>query len=159
MLAVRVHPDMLARQHLPNGLAGKKIWEHRLQDIAAFERYLDRQGILPMKFFLNVSRAEQKQRFLERLDHPDKNWKFSVSDLAERDHWDEYMDAYQEAIEATASEQAPWYVIPANHKWYAHVLVVEAMIERLEGLHLKPVAVPAEQQARLAAARAKLEAE
>ena len=160
VLAVRIHPELLAAQHLPDGLAsGKKIWEHRLEDIAAFERYLDRQGILPMKFFLNISRAEQKKRFLERLDHPDKNWKFSVSDIAERDHWDEYMDAYQEAIEATATEQAPWYVIPANHKWFARLLVVAALIERLENLDLKPVAVPADQQARLTAARAKLEAE
>ncbi len=159
VLAVRIHPELLARQHLPDGLAGKRIWEHRLEDIAAFERYLARQGILPMKFFLNISRAEQKKRFLERLDHPDKNWKFSAADIAERDHWGEYMDAYQEAIEATATEQAPWYVIPANHKWYARLLVVAALVERLEALDLRPVEVAPEQQARLATARARLEAE
>ena len=160
VLTVRIHPALLAAQHLPDGLAaGKKIWRQRLEDIAAFEAYLSRQGILPMKFFLNIGRAEQKRRFLDRLDHPDKNWKFSASDIAEREYWDDYMDAYQEAIEATATEAAPWYVIPADHKWYAHLLVVEAMIQRLEALDLKPVALPPEQQARLAEARAKLEAE
>ncbi len=139
VLVVRVHPEMLARQHLPDGLAGKRLWEHRLEDIAAFERYLARQGILPMKFFLNISRGEQKKRFLQRLDHPDKNWKFSAADIAEREHWDDYMAAYQEAIEATATEAAPWYVIPADHKWLARLLVVGALIERLEALDLKPV--------------------
>ncbi len=160
VLAVRVHPEFLQRQHLPDGLAGsKKLWQHRLDDIAAFEHYLARQGVLPIKFFLNISRAEQKKRFLERLDEPDKNWKFSAADLAERDRWDDYMDAYQDAIEATASEHAPWYVVPANEKWFARVLVVAAIIERLEALDLKPVTLPPEQEARLAAARAKLEAE
>ncbi len=160
VLAVRVHPEFLARERLPDGLAAnRKLWRHRLRDIAAFERYLARQGVLPIKFFLNISRDEQKKRFLERLDQPEKNWKFSAADLAERDHWADYMEAYQEAIEATAAEHAPWYVIPANEKWFARLLVVEAIIERLDALHLKPVELPPEQQARLAEARAKLQAE
>ncbi len=159
VLVVRIHPELLAHQHLPEKLVGKKFWQHRLDDIAAFEHYLGRQGILVQKFFLNISLDEQKRRFLERLDHPDKNWKFSASDIAEREYWDAYMDAYQEAIEATATESAPWYVIPANHKPFAHLLVVAAMIERLESLELKPVVIPPDEQARLAAARAKLEAE
>ncbi len=159
VLAVRIHPELLAHHHLPDKLVGKKFWQHRLDDITAFEQYLGRQGILVQKFFLNISLDEQKRRFLDRLDHPDKNWKFSASDIAERQYWDAYMDAYQEAIEATATEAAPWYVIPANHKSFAHLLVVAAMIERLESLDLKPVVVPPDDQARLAAARAKLEAE
>lgn len=160
VLAVRVHPEFLERQRLPGGRAAdKNIWEHRLEDIAAFERYLDRQGIVSIKFFLNISRGEQKKRFLERLDEQEKNWKFSAADLAEREHWDAYMEAYQEAIAATAAEYAPWYVIPANHKWYTRLLVVEALIERLEALDLRPMTPPPEERVRLAAARAKLEAE
>ena len=117
VLVVRVHPDLLARQHLPE-LLTKKMWDHRLEDIAAFERYLARQGTVILKFFLNVSKEEQKRRFLERMDHPNKNWKFSASDMAERAHWDDYMAAYQAAIAATAAPHAPWFVVPADHKWF-----------------------------------------
>ncbi len=159
VLAVRVHPGFLERQHLPAAANGKKIWQHRLEDIAAFELYLGRQGFVVQKFFLNLSREEQKKRFLARLDNPEKNWKFSASDIAERGFWDDYMAAYEEAIAATATEEAPWYVIPADHKPFARLLVVEAIVERLEALGLKPVVVSEEQKAALAEARKRLEAE
>lgn len=137
VLVVRVHPDMLEAQRLPDALVTDSIWKHRLKDIACFERYLSRQGIAILKFFLNISANEQRERFLARLDDPEKNWKFSEHDLAERAHWDAYMEAYEEAIAATASDYAPWYVVPANHKWFAHLVVVEAMIDALEKLGLK----------------------
>jgi PPK2 family polyphosphate:nucleotide phosphotransferase len=159
VLAVRVHPAFLERQHLPAPLTGKAIWTDRLEDIAAFEGYLGRQGIVVQKFFLNLSRAEQKRRFLDRLNEPDKNWKFSASDLAEREFWDDYMAAYEEAISETATKDAPWYVIPADQKPFARLLVVEAIIERLDSLGLKPVVASDEQKAALAAARKKLDAE
>jgi PPK2 family polyphosphate:nucleotide phosphotransferase len=159
VLVVRVHPELLQRQHLPPELDGKKIWQHRLEDIAAFERYLTRQGMVVRKFFLHVSKAEQKRRFLARLDTPDKNWKFSAADIAERAHWDEYQDAYEEAIAATATPEAPWFVVPADHKWFCHMIVVEAMVAALEDLELKPPHVSDADQARLAEARRALEAE
>ncbi len=159
VLAVRVHPAFLERQNLPAELTGKKLWKHRLEAIAGFEDYLDRQGILVLKFFLNVSRAEQKRRFLDRLDHPDKNWKFSAADIEERGFWDEYMAAYEEAIAETATPRAPWLVVPADHKWFTHVMVMEAIIARLEALALGPVEVSPEQKAKLAQARRTLEAE
>jgi PPK2 family polyphosphate:nucleotide phosphotransferase len=159
VLVVRVHPELLARQHLPPSLDGKKIWKHRLEDIAAFERYLSRQGIVQQKFFLHISKDEQKRRFLARLDTPDKNWKFSAADLAERSHWDDYQDAYEEAIAATAAPHAPWFVVPANHKWFSRLVVVEAMVAALEDLDLKPPKLPAEDRARLAEARKQLESE
>jgi PPK2 family polyphosphate:nucleotide phosphotransferase len=137
VLVVRVHPDMLEAQRLPDALVTDSIWKHRLKDIACFERYLSRQGIVILKFFLNISANEQRERFLARLDDPEKNWKFSEHDLAERAHWDAYMEAYEQAIAATASEHAPWYVVPANHKWFAHLIVVEAMIDALEKLGLQ----------------------
>ena len=159
VLVVRVHPELLARQHIPPALDGKTIWKHRLEDIAAFERYLTRQGVVVLKFFLHLSKAEQKQRFLARLDTPEKNWKFSPADVAERLHWDEYQTAYEEAIAATATPHAPWFVVPADHKWFSRLVVVEAMVAALEdlGLHL-PVMGP-EDHARLAEARRQLEAE
>ncbi len=159
VLVVRVHPELLARQHLPPALNGRKVWQHRLKDIASFERYLSRQGFVILKFFLNISRAEQKRRFLARLDTPDKNWKFSAADIAERGHWDDYMAAYQDAIAATATEHAPWYVVPADHKWFAHLVVVEAMVAALEDLDLHVPEVTDKMRAELAAARVKLEAE
>jgi polyphosphate kinase 2 (PPK2 family) len=154
-----VHPELLAHQHLPPTLDGKKIWKHRLEDIAAFERYLSRQGTVLQKFFLHISKDEQKRRFLARLDTPEKNWKFSPADLAERSHWDEYQDAYEQAIAATAAPHAPWYVVPANHKWFSRLVVVEAMVAALEDLDLKPPELPAEDRARLAEARKQLETE
>ncbi len=159
VLVARVHPEVLERQHLPPELVGKHFWQHRLEDIAAFERHLRRNGTVVVKFFLHVSKAEQKRRFLDRLDHPDKNWKFSAGDIAERERWDEYRDAYEAAIAATASEQAPWFVVPADHKWFTRFVVVSALVEALDALDLKPVKVSQEEQARLAEARGRLEAE
>jgi PPK2 family polyphosphate:nucleotide phosphotransferase len=159
VLVVRVHPELLDRQRLPAAVNGKKVFDHRLQDIAAFERYLHRQGTVVRKFFLHLSQAEQKRRFLARLDTPDKNWKFSAGDIAERAHWDDYMSAYEEAIAATATPNAPWFVVPADHKWFSRMIVVEAMIEALEGLELHaPVPTDAD-RAKLAEARLKLESE
>ena len=159
VLVVRVHPDVLARQHLPKRLVTKRIWQHRLDDIAAFERYLARQGMVVLKFFLNLSKPEQKRRFLERLDHADKQWKFSGADVAERGHWDEYMAAYQHAIAATAAKHAPWYVVPADHKPFTHLMVVSAMIEALEALGLTTPTLSEDEKQRLDEARRTLEAE
>jgi PPK2 family polyphosphate:nucleotide phosphotransferase len=159
VLVVRVHDAILAHQHLPAPLITKHIWRDRLHDIAAFERYLARQGTVILKFFLNVSKEEQKRRFLARLDHPTKNWKFSVNDLNERQYWDEYMEAYEETIAATAADHAPWYVVPADHKWFTHLMVVSAMIEALEKLKLAMPKVTPEEKALLAEGRQKLEAE
>ena len=138
VLVTRVHPDVLDRQDLPAARRGHKLWKHRTRDIRNFEAYLDRQGIVTTKFFLHISKQEQRERFLARLDDPEKNWKFSAADLAERQHWDTYQHAYQEAIAATATPDAPWFVVPADRKWYAHLVVVEAMIHTLERLQLSP---------------------
>ncbi|MDQ2801225.1 MAG: polyphosphate kinase 2 family protein [Pseudomonadota bacterium] len=159
VLVVRVHPDLLQSERLPHALIGKKIWDQRLQAIANFEEYLARQGTVVVKFFLHLSKEEQRQRFLSRLEEPDKNWKFSRSDLSERAFWDAYQDAYQEAIAATAAPHAPWFIVPADHKWFAHLVVVAAMIEALDTLDLHFPDVDAEQGAALAAARVKLEGE
>jgi len=159
VLTVRIHPEVLARQHLPPALDGKKLWKHRLEDIANFEQYLARQGLVQLKFFLHLSKAEQKRRFLARLDTPDKNWKFSASDIAERGYWDAYQDAYEEAIASTATPHAPWFVVPADHKWFCRLVVVEAMVAALEDLDLKAPKLSDEEHARLAEARQKLEAE
>lgn len=156
VLVVRVHEEMLNTQRLPPELIGKKIWEHRLEDIVAFESYLARQGTVILKFFLNISRDEQKRRFTERLDDPNKNWKFSASDIAERAHWDAYMDAYEAAIAATATPQAPWFVVPADTKWHTRLVVVEAMIEAIEALDLKPMGMQAPDRIRLEEARKRL---
>jgi PPK2 family polyphosphate:nucleotide phosphotransferase len=159
VLTVRIHPEVLAHQHLPPTLTGKDIWKHRLKDIAAYERYLSRQGLVILKFFLHLSKDEQKRRFLARLDTPDKNWKFSAADIAERAYWDEYQAAYEDAIAGTATEHAPWYVVPADHKWFSRVVVVEAMIAALEDLNLKLPQPTDAQRAQLAEARQRLEDE
>jgi PPK2 family polyphosphate:nucleotide phosphotransferase len=159
VLVCRVHPELIDKQMLPHAVRGKKFWKHRLEDIAAFETYLARQGVAQAKFFLHISRDEQKRRFLARIDTPDKNWKFSAADLRERAYWDAYQDAYEAAIEATAAPHAPWYVVPADHKWFTHLIVVEAMIAALEVLDLKAPVAPPAQVAELQAARAKLEEE
>jgi len=159
VLVVRVHPEFLARQHLPEELLGKKLWDHRLKSIAQFERYLTRQGWVVVKFFLNVSKQEQKRRFLDRLEQPDKHWKFSSSDLAERAFWDDYQHAYQEAIAATAAPHAPWFVVPADNKWFTQLIVVAAMIEALEAIDLRLPELAPEQKMELEAARRKLESE
>ena len=159
VLVVRVHPDILDKQRLPATLIGKRIWKERLQSNTAMEEYLARQGTVILKFFLHLSKDEQKKRFLARLDEPEKNWKFSASDLAERAHWDEYMAAYENAIAATATPEAPWFVVPADNKWFTRLVVVAAINEALSGLDLTIPKVTDEQRAALAAARAKLETE
>ena len=136
VLVVRVHPEFLEHQKLPPQLVTKKIWDERLEDIAAFERYLTRQGIVVLKFFLHVSKEEQRRRFLARIEEPEKNWKFSAGDVAERAHWDAYHDAYEAAIRATATPDAPWYVVPADKKWFTRLVVVAALAQRLEALGL-----------------------
>jgi PPK2 family polyphosphate:nucleotide phosphotransferase len=153
VLAVRVHPEFLGKQRLPPTLVNKKIWDHRYQDISAFERYLTRNGIAVRKFFLHVSHAEQERRFLERLDTPEKNWKFSSADIAERQHWQEYMNAYQDMIRATATPWAPWYVVPADHKWFTRAVVASAVIDALASLDLHYPEVDKIKRAELETAR------
>ncbi len=160
VLVTRVHPEILARQHMPPSLTGgKKFWDHRLSDIAGFERHLARQGTLVLKFFLHVGRDEQKRRFLARLEEPAKNWKFSPTDLQERDRWDEYMKAYEAAIGATSTEEAPWFVVPADQKWFMRLVVVAAVVHALRGLDLSPPAVSPETERLFADARKALEKE
>ena len=156
VLVVRVHEHILKRQKLPPPLMSKRIWDERLFDIAHFEDYLTRQGTIILKFFLNVSRKEQKKRFMERLDRPNKHWKFSPSDVHERKFWGDYMHAFQEAIRATASKRAPWYVVPADNKWFTRLLVAAAIVEAVENLDLAYPAVDAKKQKELQAMRADL---
>jgi PPK2 family polyphosphate:nucleotide phosphotransferase len=158
VLVVRVHPQILAGQKLPPELVTKKIWKERLEDIAALERYLTRNGVAVVKFFLHVSKKEQKKRFLDRLEEPDKNWKFALGDVEERKHWDAYQEAYEEAIRATATPWAPWYVVPADAKWYTRLVVASAVIDALEKMDLAYPEVGAAKQAELAKAREALEA-
>ncbi len=132
VLVVRVHPEILKTQHLPPQLVGKDIWQQRFDDIRAYERYLTRNGVVVRKFFLNVSKEEQKKRFLKRLDEPEKNWKFSEADVRERECWDQYMEAYEDMVRHTSSHHAPWYVVPADHKWFTRLVVSSAIIEALE---------------------------
>ncbi len=136
VLVVRVHPELLGRQHLPAELVTKKIWEQRYEDINGFERHLARSGTIIRKFFLHVSKNEQRRRFLERLDDPAKNWKFSIADEHERERWGDYMEAYEEMLGATSTKCAPWYVIPADQKWFTHLAVARIIVETLEGLRL-----------------------
>jgi PPK2 family polyphosphate:nucleotide phosphotransferase len=154
-LVVRVHPEILRHQKLPEECITKHVWEERYQAIRGLERYLTRNGFVVLKFFLNVSRKEQKKRFLERIHNPEKNWKFSISDAKERGHWDEYMRAYEETIRETATENAPWYVVPANNKWYTRIVVASAIVTALDKLDLKyPVVNAARRRELLAAGRA-----
>ena len=159
VLVTRVHPELLGHLHLPQAMRGKKFWRHRLEDIAAFEEYLVHQGTVVLKVFLHVSREEQKRRFLSRIDTPHKNWKFSAADIRERDFWDDYQTAYEQAIAATATEHAPWYVVPADDKPFAHLVVAEAMIDALRAMELKEPSPPKAECTLLAEARARLEAE
>lgn len=159
VLVVRVHPELLEKQKLPKSLVTKHIWQQRFEDINAFERYLTRNGIAVLKIFLHVSKKEQKRRFLERLDRPDKNWKFSPSDVKERQYWDAYQDAYEDAIQHTAHEHAPWYVVPADNKWFTRLVVAAAVVHSLEGMNLKYPKVDGEQKAELEKARQQLEKE
>jgi PPK2 family polyphosphate:nucleotide phosphotransferase len=158
VLVVRVHPEFLAKQKVPPELMGKNIWEERFEDIRNFEQYLGRNGVVVRKFFLHVSKKEQKQRFLDRIDDPQKNWKFSSNDANERDYWDDYMDAYEEMIQETATKNAPWYVVPANNKWFTRVVVALAVIDTLASLDLAYPKVNDQKLKELAAAKKKLQA-
>ncbi len=158
VLVVRVHPQILAGQKLPPELVTKNIWDERLEDIAALERYLTRNGVAIVKFFLHVSKKEQKKRFLDRLEEPDKNWKFALGDVEERKHWDAYQEAYEEAIRATATPWAPWYVVPADAKWYTRLVVASAVIDALEKMDLSYPEVDEAKRDELAKARVVLEA-
>jgi PPK2 family polyphosphate:nucleotide phosphotransferase len=156
VLAVRIHPEFLAKQKLPAKLVGKKIWEERFEDIRNFEKYLTRNGIVVRKFFLHVSKKEQKRRFLERIENPAKNWKFSANDAAERDFWDDYMQAYEEMIQETATKDSPWYVVPADNKWFTRVVVAAAVIDALAELKLAYPEVGEKKLKELAGAKEKL---
>jgi PPK2 family polyphosphate:nucleotide phosphotransferase len=136
VLVARVHPSVLKRQKVPGTLLGKHVWEERFQDIRNFERHLVRSGTVVLKFFLHLSKEEQRRRFLDRLDQPAKRWKFSMDDVNERKRWDDYMAAYQDMIRATSRPDAPWYVVPADHKWFARLVVAATVIETLDGLDL-----------------------
>jgi len=156
VLIVRVHEEILRRQKIPEPLVGKGLWDERLADIAHFEDYLTRQGVVILKFFLQVSRDEQKRRFLKRLDTPEKNWKFSASDVHERQFWGDYMRAYQEAIRGTASKSAPWFVVPADARWFTRLVVAAAIVEAVEQLDLTYPKVDAKKRKELATMRAAL---
>jgi PPK2 family polyphosphate:nucleotide phosphotransferase len=153
VLVVRVHPEILANERMPAPLVTKNIWEERFEDICAFERYLSRNGLVIRKFFLNVSKNEQKKRFLDRLDQPEKNWKFSAADLHERECWDDYMTAYEEMIAKTSTPHAPWFVIPADNKWFTRLAVAAAIVDTLDGLDLAYPKVDAQKKKQLEAAR------
>ncbi len=153
VLVVRVHPELLANERMPPALTSKNIWEERFEDIRAWERYLSRNGFVIRKFFLNVSRKEQKRRFLDRLQQPEKNWKFSAADLHEREHWDEYMNAYEDMIANTATPHAPWFVIPADNKWFTRLVVAAAIVDTLEDLELSYPKVDPKRLKELEAAR------
>ena len=159
VLVVRVHPDILGAQKLPPELMTKNIWDERFHDIRAFERYLARNGTVIRKFFLHVSKAEQRKRFLERIDEPSKNWKFELNDVHERQHWKEYMRAYEDTIRETATKHAPWFVVPADHKWFTRMVVAAVVVEALEELDLHFPKVTTKQRAELGAARRMLEKE
>jgi PPK2 family polyphosphate:nucleotide phosphotransferase len=159
VLVVRVHPEILEKQKMPKKLITKRVWKERYEDIAAHERYLNRNGVVIRKFFLNVSKAEQKRRFLERLDKQEKNWKFSSADAKERGHWKEYMAAYEDLIRETATPHAPWIVVPADKKWFARLVVAAAVAEAMEELDLEFPTVTEAQKKELAAARKVLESE
>jgi PPK2 family polyphosphate:nucleotide phosphotransferase len=159
VLVVRVHEELLERQKVPASLVTHDLWKERLEDIAAFERYLSRQGTVILKFFLHVSRGEQKRRFLERLDMPEKNWKFSSADVTERGYWDDYMAAYEDAIRRTASKEAPWHVIPADNKWFTRLAVAAVIVEAFWKLKLEYPRVDEAKRKELALAREALASE
>jgi polyphosphate kinase 2 (PPK2 family) len=157
VLVVRVHPELMAAERIPKELVTKDIWKERFEDINSFERYLSRNGVVVRKFFLNVSKKEQKARFLSRLDEPEKNWKFSAADIKERACWDDYMEAFEDMIQHTATPDAPWHVIPADNKWFSRIAVAEAVIDTLESLNLSYPKVDDAKAKELAAARKLLE--
>lgn len=155
VLVVRVH-NLLSAQNLPQELISKNVWDERLEDIANYEKYLARNGVVPVKIFLNVSREEQKKRFLARLDRPEKNWKFAPSDVSERHHWIDYMSAYEEAIRATAAKHSPWYIVPADNKWFARLVVAAIAVDTIERLKVEYPALDKVQIAKLEESRAML---
>jgi PPK2 family polyphosphate:nucleotide phosphotransferase len=159
VLVVKVHPESLEAQRLPPGKRGKSFWKDRYEDINTFERHLVRNGTVILKFFLNVSKEEQKDRFLERLNRPEKHWKFSPADLAERAYWDKYQEAYEDALSATSTEWAPWYVVPADHKWVTRAVVADLITTALRSLDLRYPEITPEQQKLLAEARRRLSGE
>ena len=158
VLVVRVHQEILRGQQLPAKLVGRRIWDERLEGIAAYERQHARNGTVILKYFHNVPRKEQKRRFLERLDEPEKNWKFAAADVTERGHWDAYMAAYEAATRATTARHAPWYVVPADNKWYTRLVVAAAIVDAMESLDLAYPTIDGAQRRELAAARAALAA-
>jgi PPK2 family polyphosphate:nucleotide phosphotransferase len=159
VLIVKVRPEVLQREKLPPGLEGKQFWNQRYEDINLFERHLVRNGTVVLKFFLNLSKKRQKQRLLKRLEDPDKNWKFSVTDLSERSKWDDYMEAYEEMLNMTSTEWAPWYIIPADKKWVAHASISEIIVSQINKLDLKYPVLSKDQTAALEKAKAELEKE
>ena len=156
-LVVRVHPEYLAGQKLPRKTKPKALWKQRFKDISNFERHLSNNGTLVLKFFLHISKEEQRQRFLKRIEEPDKNWKFSLKDVEERQHWDEYMDAYEDTIRHTASDYAPWYVVPADNKWFTRLVVASAIVENLNALNLEYPTLSKEELKALEAAKQALQ--
>jgi PPK2 family polyphosphate:nucleotide phosphotransferase len=156
VLVVRVHPDILKRQKLPPKTISKRLWDERLVDIAHFEDYLTRQGTIILKFYLHLSPEEQKKRFLARLDRPEKHWKFSAADIRERGFWSDYMHAFEEAIRATATQHAPWFIVPADNKWFTRLVVAAAIVEAVENLDLSYPKVDAQKKKELSSARAAL---
>jgi PPK2 family polyphosphate:nucleotide phosphotransferase len=159
VLVVRVHPELLAKEKVPDQLTSGGLWKKRFEDINAFEHHMARNGTVLLKFFLHLSKEEQKKRFLERLETPEKNWKFSMNDVLERQRWDKYMRAYEEMIQNTSTRHAPWYIVPADHKWFARLVVAEAVIDALEGLNLAYPRLDTEKRKELKQARAALERE
>jgi PPK2 family polyphosphate:nucleotide phosphotransferase len=153
VLVVRVHPEILQRQKLPPGSVGKRIWDERLADIAHFEDYLTRQGTIILKFFLHLSREEQKKRFMSRLEKPEKHWKFSPADIHERGFWNDYEHAFEQTIRATASQHAPWFVVPADNRWFTRLVVAATIVEAVENLNLSYPKIDAAKEKELAAAR------
>jgi PPK2 family polyphosphate:nucleotide phosphotransferase len=156
VLVVKVHPEILESQRLPSKKFGNKFWEHRYEDINAFEHHLVRNGTIVLKFFLNVSKDEQRRRFLERLERPEKNWKFSAADLAERDYWDDYMGAYEDALNATSTKWAPWHIVPADQKWATRAIVADFITSAIGALELKVPEITDEHRRLMEAAREKL---
>jgi PPK2 family polyphosphate:nucleotide phosphotransferase len=159
VLIVRVHPELLAREKMPGQLVSDKIWQERFEEINAFEHFLSRNGILVLKFFLHLSKKEQKRRFLERLERPEKNWKFSMNDVLERQYWEKYMRAYEDMLRNTSTKHAPWYIVPADHKWSSHLVVAEATIDAMESLDLSFPKMGSEKRKELKAAQAALKRE
>jgi len=159
VLVVRVHPEILEGQHLPPGLVGKDVWKQRFQSINEWEHHLARNGTRVLKFFLHVSKDEQRKRFLERLEVPEKNWKFAMTDVLERGFWDDYMRAYEDAISATSTEWAPWYAVPADHKWFTRLVVAQVVVSELESLRLRYPRVDAKRKKEIEESRKALEKE